>query len=67
LGEVLVAKGHWHEAEDAWRTALRREPTAETWYLLGNLLKSTGRPDEAAQCFEQMRRLLPRTPWQPPQ
>jgi len=67
LGQVLAMKGHWHEAEDAWRTALRHDPTAETWYLLGNLLRNTGRPEEAAQCFREMRKLLPRTPWRPPQ
>jgi tetratricopeptide (TPR) repeat protein len=65
LGQVLAAKGHWREAEDAWRTALRREPSAETWYLLGNLLKNTGRLGEAAQCFQEMRRLLPHTQWRP--
>jgi Flp pilus assembly protein TadD len=67
LGQVLAMKGHWHEAEDVWRTALRRDPTAETWYLLGNLLRNTGRPEEAAQCFREMRKLLPRSQWRPPQ
>jgi tetratricopeptide (TPR) repeat protein len=67
LGEVLAMKGHWREAEDAWRTAVRREPSAQTWYLLGNLLKSTNRPEEAAQCFHEMRRLLPNSSWKPPE
>ncbi len=59
-GESFHRAGDLVRAEEAYRAALRSDPTsAAAWYLLGAVRQATGRSDEAISCFREAIRYRP--------
>lgn len=53
LGNACSRAGRQHEAEAAFRNAVRLDGQPEYWYNLGNCLLAQGRFDEAHECYKQ--------------
>ena len=54
LGFLCLDRQRLGEAEDAFRSALREDPTASrAWHGLGNLWLGRGRPEDAAEAFRR--------------
>jgi tetratricopeptide (TPR) repeat protein len=51
LADALVAQGKLTEAEDYYRRSLAEKPSAAVYRALGGVLRTLGRPDEAAVEF----------------
>ena len=57
---MLRANGRYVEAEAAFRTATRIDPTyAQAWYSFGDLLDDQGRTDTAIECLRKALRMAP--------
>ena len=57
---MLRAHGRNVEAEAAFRSATRKDPTfAEAWYNLGDLLDDQGRTDAAVECLRKALQVAP--------
>jgi serine/threonine-protein kinase len=63
LAQELAATGRWEEAIEVLATAAAREPKF-TWFHLeaGKLLRSHGKPEEAARAFEEATTTAPYFP-----
>jgi tetratricopeptide (TPR) repeat protein len=57
LGDALQARGDRAGAADAYQKATWLRPSAVSHYNLGNLLRQTGRPEEAERAYREAVRL----------